>query len=452
MDYEPNPTQSPIVDTFINGGRFILVSGGERSGKSYTGAATVGLDMGPRLDAEGEIDKSERLYWIVADGYRSCRPEFRYIHDALMRIGGVRDSSMPKDDNSPWSLSTPWGVRLETRTSSDAAKLASFTVHGALMAEANAQEEEAFRKLRGRISETRGWLMLIGTLEESTPWYVDLMLSWRGENTLGGHSFSLPTWSNTAVYPLGENDPEIILLRNTLPEDYFAFRYAAKPMKSTKLVIPEFDRKLHVRSLSVDPDLPVELAIDPGTHSFAIGFCQVLGDRTNVLGAIYEKNAIVQDLIPKIRNHPLWKYVNPSNAGVIDVAGKQRHANKSVVQIFMEDGIILRSKKHFLKASVNALRNRLRVSPVTGVSNIYFDTAIRSGYTVSGKKVIATGPLTEFDLWKNNDLGEPDKLNCDFTKALAYFILDHFGQDTFGGSKQKQGRYGARIQRGWRKQ
>ena len=65
MKYRPNPTQAPIVDEFIDGGRFLLISGGERSGKSYTGAATAGLDMGPRLDDSGEVDKTTRLYWIV---------------------------------------------------------------------------------------------------------------------------------------------------------------------------------------------------------------------------------------------------------------------------------------------------------------------------------------------------------------------------------------------------
>lgn len=452
--FQPNEQQKPIIDAFCGGQRIIMVTGGERSGKSYSCAAAGGLDIGPRLDDDDEIDDEERRYWIVGPDYRSTRPEFSYIYAALVALDGIAEESMPRDENSPWSLTTKWGVRLETRTSSDTKKLASFTVHGALMVEGGMQEEEAFRKLRGRVSETRGWIIIVGTLEETNPWYVDRMREWEGENEYDAVAFSLPTWSNTAVYPLGENDPEIISLRNTLPVDYFAFRYAAKPMKSSSLVLPEFDRALHVaKGLDYDPDGgKVELAIDPGYHSFAIAFVQEVGDVLHVLDAIYERNAIVQDLIPQLKKHPFWKYVDELDAGVIDVASKQHHANKSVMDIFREEGIRLRSKKHPLSTSVMSLRNRLRPRPITGIPGILVSSRLSSGYIVSGKTVKAVGPMSEFDLWKKSPhTGEPDKMNCDLLKALAYYILDRYGHTTLGSGSRMGQKYGVRRRKGWKR-
>lgn len=457
--FEPNVQQKPIIDDFISGQRIIMATGGERSGKSYSCAAAAGLDIGPRLDEDGEVDDRERRYWIVGPDYRSCRPEFTYIHNALFALDGILEDYLPRDDNSPWSLTTRWGVRIETRTSSDTKKLASFTVDGALMVEAGMQEEEAFRKLRGRVSETRGWIIIVGTLEETNPWYVDRMKEWEAENEYDARAYSLPTWSNTAIYPLGEDDPEIISLRNTLPADYFAFRYAAKPMKSSSLVLPEFDRTLHVsKTLEyIAPDSytsnasKLELAIDPGFHSFAIAFVQEVGDTLHVLDAIYERNAIVQDLVPQLKKHPLWKHIDATNAGVIDVASKQHHANKSVMDVFREEGIHLRCKKHPLSTSVMSLRNRLRPRPITGIPGVLISSKLRSGYTVSGKTVKAVGPMSEFDLWKKSPhTGEPDKINCDLLKALAYYILDKYGQTTVG--KGKNSKYGARRRKGWRRQ
>ena len=453
-NFTPNSHQAPIVNDFIEGRRIIMVTGGERSGKSYSCAATAGLDMGPRLDEDSEVDDDARRYWIVGPDYRSCRPEFSYIQAALVALYGIADISTPRDENSPWSLTTRWGARIETRTSSDTKKLSSFTVHGALMVEAGMQEEEAFRKLRGRVSETRGWIVIVGTLEDTNPWYVDRMREWQGANEYGAVAYSLPTWSNTAIYPEGENDPEIVSLRNTLPEDYFAFRYAAEPMRSSQLVLPEFDRQTHVSdALEYDPDAsPLELAIDPGFHSFAIAFVQESGDILHVLDAIYERNAIVQDLIPKLKKHRLWKHIDTSNAGVIDVASKQHHANKSVMDIFKDEGVTLRSKKHPLSTSVMALRNRLRPRPITGIPGVLVSSRLKSGYTVSGNTVKAIGPMSEFDLWKKSPhTGEPDKNNCDLLKALAYYILDKYGQTTVG--KGRIGiKYGVRKRKGWRKQ
>lgn len=461
FNFTPNEQQQPILDAFLGGVRIIMGTGGERSGKSYSLSAIGGLDIGPRLKDDGEIDDSLRRYWIVGPDYRSCRPEFSYIYDALLALDAVEEVSTPRDDNSPWSLTTRWGVRIETRTSSDTKKLSSFTVHGAWMVESGMQEEEAFRKLRGRVSETRGWILIVGTLEETNPWYVDRMNEWQGENEYGAEAYSLPTWSNTAIYPLGYDDPEIVSLRNTLPEDYFAFRYAARPMKSSSLVLPEFDRKLHVvKDLEYVPpgsyletSSALELAIDPGFHSFAIAFVQEVGDTLHVLDAIYERNAIVQDLIPKLKSHSLWQYVDSTNAGVIDVASKQHHANMSVMDIFRQEGIHLRCKKHPLATSVMSLRNRLRPRPITGRPGILLSSRLRSGYVVSGKTVKAVGPMSEFDLWKRSPhTSEPDKMNCDLLKALAYYILDRYGQTTVGRGRGSNIKYGARRRKGWKKQ
>src|SRR5690606_39648731 len=63
-----------------------------------------------------------------------------------------------------------------------------------------------------------------GTFEGAYGWYADLWNRWQGPNDDGGKSFSLPTWTNRAVYPGGREDPEIKRQESLMPPDLFQER------------------------------------------------------------------------------------------------------------------------------------------------------------------------------------------------------------------------------------
>lgn len=433
LGYSPNVAQSEILRPWLYEGlRFLLICGGERAGKSFTSVAAALARMGP---VDGD---AERMFWIVGPDYGQARAEFAYLHRALSELSLVASASMPEAKTVPWVLQTTYGARIETKTSSDITKLASFSVHGILMVEAAQQTYETWLKLRGRVSETRGWVILSGTLENSLPWYPSLLRKWKGPNAEGGQAFSLPTWSNTAIYPGGIDDPEIQALKASMPEDWFLKRFAAEAQKQHGLVIPEFEYATHMRALEPALDdkgkvLPVTLAVDPATHTYPVLFIQRVGVYAHVLDCVYMKNAVAQDVIPKCMKSPYWKYVNRADGNVIDVAGTQRHANKSQVEIWQDLAKVNFASKWLpLETTINTVRFRLSKSSTLGEPLVYFNADLPNPEPLPDGS--AAHLISEFELWRwperkpghSEALKPVDKAN-DGVKALGYWLVHHYG-------------------------
>lgn len=423
---EPNVAQLEVLRWwFTTTSRFMCILGGERAGKSWLAALAAACCVDIRKKGE---------YWLVGPDYLQARPEFTYIYEALKNAGLVEDTStsMPINPASPWSFTTIWGQTFRTKSSSDITKLASFSVSGVIMTEAAQQVYEVFLKLMGRVAETNGFLVLSGTLERGLPWYADLYKRWQGANTLEARSFSLPSWSNTAIYPGGENDPRILELKATYPNDLFMERFAAEPRKQLGLVLPEYDIAKHVKRLTLTPGLPVELWMDPGQHCYPVLFVQCVGLFTHVLDAVYARNRIVHDIIPEVMSNPLWKYVEPRNAGVIDNAGKQHQANKSQIELWQEiAGVSLRANYVKLDVTINTLRFRLSSTNPHHEPLLYFDDHFTNSRDPEGK---ALDVLAEPELWKWPDRGTdrnkaitPIDLNNDAMKAIGYGLVEHYG-------------------------
>ncbi len=437
MNYSPNPTQATIIREIVrNDIRFALICGGERAGKSITSVAVSLIFIDP-TNRTGDF-----TYWIVGPDYAQARAEFEYFYRALKPLGMVDKISMPETKTQPWIMhlvfGDDWRATIETRTSSDVSKLASFTVHGVLMVESGQQTNDVWLKLRGRVAETRGWIILSGTLENGFPWYADMLERWEAPNDESGKSFSLPTWSNTAVFPEGESDPEILGLKRSYPPDLFDERFGAKPRKKRGLVIPEFDYKKNVKKLDFDPTLPVEIFIDPAQHTYALWFAQQVGQYCHVLDAIYEHGLTVYQIVDIFKKSTYHSFVK---SGIIDVAGTQTHANKSQVTIWNElTGINLRFRKWPVEVLINTVRARVGGYANTEAQGeeliplVYFDSHLKTSVSPDG---LAYEPLSEFSLWKwpdrrpSSDVPNvPIDRNNDAIKALGYGLLDWYGPFT----------------------
>lgn len=226
-------------------------AGGERAGKSRSAA----MELVWRLRLGG-------LFWIVGPDYEQCRPEFSYVLDLLTAVGDVRRVSFPVEGSC--RLVTRTGAEVVTKSAINPVKLAGEAPDGILLCEAAQCSPEVYLRLRGRVAEKRGWLWLSGTFEGSRGWYAEKFNDWQMDNLEGGRSFSLPSWSNTALYPGGQGDPEMLALQAIFPEDLFVERFGGKPCPPASLVFREFDLAAHVRPCRYEPAQRVEIAIDPG--------------------------------------------------------------------------------------------------------------------------------------------------------------------------------------------
>lgn len=421
-----------IQDMDQSNPRFVLIYGGERSGKSFSTVAMLGKKLAPNKYPE------ERMYWIVGPDYMQSRAEFQVLYNIYNSLGLVTKSSMPDAPTSRWSMTLSTNERWETRSSKDIKKLASFSIWGALIVEANQQEPAVWLKIRGRLMEKRGWCLISGTYENVSEWFVDLYDKWSVHNAQGGKSYSLPTWANAEAFPLGEDDPEIVQARTEMPAEFFMERYGGKPSKPTNLVIPEFDYERHVakQPLQVIPDIPVELAIDPGKRVYCVAFIQKVGrDRVHVLDCIYKRNWIAQSIIPEVMKHELWPYVLLGGAphGAIDVAGFAEPGTISQVEIWRTMAKVhLVGQKYPEDVEIQTLRHILAMNMVT-FNNL-------GNESVNGK---AMEPLAEFRLWRwaempgaVDEADKPKDANNHFTKALMYWWLWRIGPVAIGSEKK----------------
>ena len=262
VDYAPSPEQRRVHDSPA---RIRLIAGGERAGKSRSAAMEL---FGRCLEG--------RLYWLVGPDYELCRPEFRYLAEAFAAIGAVDSLSFPASEQCRLTLRT--GARIVTKSARDPARLAGEAPDAILGCEAAQLPHEVYLRLRGRLAERRGWLWLSGTFEGSRGWYADHFSAWRVVNADGAASFSIPTWSNRALFPGGRADAEIEALEATYPAAVFRERFGGVPCPPATLVFPEFEPSQHVATVDPAAVQTVELAIDPG-YAGAYAVLAVTEDR-----------------------------------------------------------------------------------------------------------------------------------------------------------------------------
>ena len=434
LGHVPNEAQEPF---HLSISRLRLIAGGERAGKSLA----AGMDGLAR--SAFTVDGKRGQYWIVGPDYVQTRAEFEYIWDAYQRMGYSRENGKVESLSTPEGVSNSWVLRLsdgttwETKTSADIRKLASKALDGVVMSEAAQQSYDVFLKLRGRISERRGWLTLSGTFEQGLPWYAQLYDSWQAPNVMGGESFSLPSWSNTAIYPGGENDPEILALKATYPEDLFLERFAAIPCKPFGLVFREFDYPAHVSDIET-ADIPVALAIDPGyAGAYAVLALQTEGPLVNVIDEVYGRYATAHEIIAECRERDWWDLVPKLSVGkswgVIDQAGKQHQGLPSHVEIWRQEAdVSLRHNPVSIEDGILCVRVLLK-DPRTGEPRITFAAHMRSDLDAEGHPLGILGELRKYrypprredDLKRMTD--QPvDKYNHAL-KALGYWSYDTFG-------------------------
>lgn len=303
--------------------RIKVVFGGERAGKSFI----VSADFTSRVPWG-------YLYWLVGPDYYQPRKEFEYISQFLWDLGAIRsrnDVSTPKEGS--WELKTKSGQIVKTRTAADVRKLASDPVDGVLLCEAGQMSYATFLKLRGRISETRGFMIASGTFESSYDWFANIHHQWWQDPAFAeGAVFKLPTWENIFIFPGGRQDPEILDLERAYKKipGYFEEKCGATPAPPLGVIFRRFNFLRHISDdARYNPHLPVYLGVDPGDGGpspYVVAACQFVPDSTpdpkdpidfcNVIDVLYLPGAQFEHVSALIKKAPWYPSIV---GGAIDV-------------------------------------------------------------------------------------------------------------------------------------
>jgi hypothetical protein len=436
LGHEPTAAQWPIhLDQY----RFKLIAGGERGGKSETGSKETTKETAPLVDG---------LVWIVASTYDIPRnTEFMYVADDLKKLGILADGNLHRPENGPCNRLTELRTRIVTRSTQDPERLGMEAPDFILVCEAAQIPYEAFLRLLGRCSQKKAKMVLTGTFEQKndSKWYEEYFNMWLGKNNDDAKSYSLPSWTNTKIYTPGEHSitlkngqviknvpDEIYRLYNQTPIDIFMERYAGLPVKSVLAVLPEFTPTIHVGDFPFNPDLPVELAIDPGyaaPGAHAVVAIQVFNGRVYLIDELYKQRATTEDMIIACRQKIWWGKVK---GGSIDFAGRGHAANKSPLEIWQAPtkdggaGLYLDSKQVAVEDGVEVLRTFLKPNPLENNQPMLYVDAKCKGFIAEaggGKSPIPGGSM-----WKRNEVTNKVRDdNCHSTKAVIYWLVNRFG-------------------------
>lgn len=304
VGYRPNGAQVPI---HRSAARVVQVVGGERAGKSRVTA----------MEALARLPWCDRI-GLVADEYDESRAEWQYIADGLATLGALGQTSTPR--HGSWWGKSRTGCEFYTvsvRNGIDELTGTGKPFDLVLICEAGLVAYNVFTAARGRTAETRGAVLLSGTLWDNVGWYADLYRIGQRANEFDLQSFSLPSWANAALFPGGQEDPEIKAWRATLAEDDAARRIDAAVLASPARMYPEFVEPVHVQGWAeFDPEADVVLLVDAGYYPsrYTVLAVQFRRDRLGremlvVVDEVWEWHKFHEEIIGMCQARPWWANV-----------------------------------------------------------------------------------------------------------------------------------------------
>ena len=407
----------------------VILSAGEGSGKSYLGAL-FGIALSQA--------RGDNLVWLVGRDFEDARmemgfllgwndpPEVQFAYD--LGIVDREASSLSAVHDQPVTLKTTTGTTFKTISGYDPEKIGREQPDIIVGCEVSRWEVELYRRCIGRLARKHGYArgFFAGSPKSEFGWFPETFRLGQGPNEQGVRSFSLPSWANPILFPGGENDPAIEMLRQAETPERFAARYLGMPTQVRDAVLPEFKTTLHVYPVKYQEGSPVYAFIDPsGGNSgsvYAILFVQIVGSEVHVLNEVYMNQVSHEQVLQECMMRPEWKY---TKEGVIDLAGTQHHAGLgSAEEAWRRDtGLRLRSSYHQVGDVVERLRSVLAINTVTGRPRLLIHPQCTGLIAEMGG---GPAPIRGVGIWRMQG-DRPRNSNCDAVKALGYGLLAYYG-------------------------
>lgn len=272
--YTPHPGQQQIHYTSV---RFKVLSNGRRWGKTLLG----GYEVAPNAPVKCPLTGGPQIGWIVGPNYVDAEKEFRIVYDNLRKQGVDKDALKFQNnvDSGALHIKTSWGFELLGKSAKHPEALVGEGLNFVLMVEAGRHKRKTWTEyIRPTLSDRRGWALFSGVPEGRSEHSLLYALWQRGQDPARRtwHSWKMPSWTNTVVFPGGRQDPEILEAEDDLTEDEFRRQYGAEFTDKTGVVIQEYDDEVHVGDFPYRADWPLYMAVDYGfTNPFVVLWIQV---------------------------------------------------------------------------------------------------------------------------------------------------------------------------------
>jgi hypothetical protein len=291
LGYEPHVAQWPIHESEA---RHRVAACGRRFGKSIVGGHELALEAyrGFTLQEELRRRRKRREFWIVGPEYSDSEKEFRALWNALssLEFPFDRPGSYYNPEHGPMVISLWGGTTIfHAKSAKYPSTLVGEGLAGVVMAEAAKLKSTVWTKyIRPTLADVRGWSLWLSTPEGKNHFYDTYM---RGLDP-ADHEWAgwrLPSWMNPIVFPLGEDDPEVLDMKKDMSDEKFEQEIGASFTEFVGLVFKRFEEELHVGDLRPIPGRPLWGAVDYGwTNPFVWLEIQVDYDgNVNVLREYY---------------------------------------------------------------------------------------------------------------------------------------------------------------------
>jgi hypothetical protein len=462
LGYSPTPEQLKILDDTHS---TQLVAGGYRGGKSRT-ASIKGLLATLEFIARYRERAAGQVAWLVAADYEATRAEFMHPDGSLtldlQRLWPKVDFSSRVD---PGEIRVPvpsadgrqavGNFTIRTKSAFDPTSLGMESPVWTILCEAARVSQDVYHRLRSRCSEARrrfpefGWLYMEGTFEGSLGWYPTLWTRWQSpaiQEREDARSFSLPSHSNTVLFPGGIDDPQITALRNLLPEPKFLERHMGVPVPPSGRVHASFSSDIHVRQVKYDPAEPVFIGIDPGysgqPSTYAVEVCQQKRfENGHWQWQVVDEIAMnrhsmpgftVADVCDLAMNRPWWQ--NPQKTGVIDIAGTAHAgAQESNAEVWRKrTGMVFMHEKVSILPGIDRFDTCLKLDEETSEPGLVIDPTCELLISELGGGPNPFDGQSHVYRWGTDRSGDvvgrvPRDEYCDGIKALTYLFVHVMG-------------------------
>ena len=437
-------TASPEqMDILLSDGFMVVFAAGEGSGKTW--CASRWLTTKLHFDAathefverDGKTVSECDLYWIIGYTYQDAYKEWKETKDACERTGILDLTSIHERDegNDRCSFKTIYGQLVETVSGADPTNVAREEPWAIVGAEASRWDPELWNRCHGRLERkarkgSRGFFS--GSFETANGSFYDWFKRGSGPNEILLKSYTMPSWANLVVYPLGFDDPGIQRLLAANGKDRFMERYGGQPAPPKNAVLPEFSTIKHIdSSIEYNDSDDTYIFVDPGDMIYSALFVVHKKDLGEiwVVDEVYAHKTTHALMIQEVKSREGWKHATRTRRVVIDVAGFQHHAAESPAESWQKNtGFWVTGEKYAVETTVDRLRTALGINPLTSRSRLRIHPRCKGIISEAGG---GTPPYKDEGiggLWTRfSTTGKPKRENDHSWKALGYGLQQIFG-------------------------